>query len=130
MKWLTEDYKDYLKDETKAFAFLATTMADGTPQVTPVWFNVDGEHILINSAKGRVKDKNMRARPDVALVIIDYEYPEKYLQVRGQVVDITEEGGDAHINQLAHKYRGKDFNVLPGQVRTIYRILPKKVNTY
>ena len=75
MDKLPKDMVYLLADETKAFAFLATTMADGSPQVTPVWFSTEGEFILVNTAKGQVKDKNMRARPDVALVIPDPENP-------------------------------------------------------
>ena len=67
-------------------------MADGTPQLTPLWFNSDGEYILINSAKGRIKDKNMRARPAVAVVIQDPKDQNRYIQIRGRVVEITEEG--------------------------------------
>ncbi len=119
-----EQYLDLLKDETKAFLFLATTMPDGSPQVTPVWFNIDGEHILINSNEGRVKDRNMKARPKVAMVIQDPSTPYRYLQVRGEVVDYIREGADEHINQLSFKYDNKPFNHRPGQKRIIYKIKP------
>jgi predicted pyridoxine 5'-phosphate oxidase superfamily flavin-nucleotide-binding protein len=75
MRNIPEKLQDLLSDDKKAFAYLGTSMADGTPQVTPVWFNADGEYILINSAAGRVKDKNMRARPRVALCISDPPHP-------------------------------------------------------
>ncbi len=121
------DSKQYLlKDETRAFAFLATLMPDGSPQVTPLWFNTDGEHILINSAKGRVKDLNMRARPQVALTIMALDKPYDYLQIRGEVVEITEEGGFDHINELARKYGRYPFGGPRSDVRVTYKILPTR----
>lgn len=120
-------HKKLLEDESKAFAFLATTMPDGSPQVSPVWFNTDGEHIVINSARGRVKDKNIRARPQVALSIIDMDDPYLSMQIRGRVVDVTFEGGAEHISILSRKYRGRDFDIPEGQTRTVYKIIPEKI---
>jgi PPOX class probable F420-dependent enzyme len=116
-----EKYLDLLKDETKAFLFLATAMPDGSPQVTPIWFNTDSEHILINSVKGRTKDRNMRARPQVAMVIQDPHDPYRYLQIRGEVVDYTTEGAFEHINALAQKYE-RAWTQSPNQERVIYKI--------
>lgn len=130
MKNIPEKFLKLLEDETRAFAFLATLMADLTPQVTPVWFNTDGEHILINSAKGRIKDVNMRSRPDVALAIPNPDNPYNYLQIRGQVVEITEEGADEHFQTLAQIYTGKPFVTPEDQVRVMYRILPEKVDAH
>ena len=107
MKNIPESHLDLIKDEKKAFAYLATTMDDGSPQVTPVWFNVDGEYLLINSAEGRVKDRNIRARPGIALVIVDADDPYRYLQLRGKVVEYTMDGADDHIDALSFKYTGK-----------------------
>jgi PPOX class probable F420-dependent enzyme len=106
MSTVPSAYKDLL--EKKAFASLATVSADGTPQVTPVWFDWDGKHIRVNTAKGRIKDKNMRSRPTVALAIMDPENPYRYLQIKGRVASVTETGADAHIDALAKKYLGKD----------------------
>lgn len=127
---IPKDYLDLLKDETKAYLFLATTMADGSPQVTPVWFSAEGEHILVNTAKGRVKDRNMRARPHVALVIQDPATPYRYLQIRGRVDGITEEGGDEHINALSLKYDGKPWKKTEGQTRVIFKIFPEHVDAH
>lgn len=124
MKQVAESQEYLLKDETKAFAFLATLMKDGSPQVTPLWFNTDGEYILVNTAKGRVKDENMRARPEVALVIMDLADPYHYLQIRGRVVEITEKDAEAHIHALSQKYHGRPFTFPEGQVRVIYKIEP------
>jgi PPOX class probable F420-dependent enzyme len=121
-------FHDLLKDETRAFAFLATTMPDGTPQVTPVWFNTDEEFILVNSAEGRVKDKNMRLNPRVALAISDPKNPYRYIQIRGRVVEITKEGARQHIDQLSKKYTGRDTytTASPAEQRVIYKIRPEK----
>jgi PPOX class probable F420-dependent enzyme len=129
MRYL-ETYQDLLDDEKKAFAFLGTVMPDGSPQVTPVWFNTDGKHILVNSAEGRVKDRNMRARPQVALAIMDPEDPYRYVQFRGKVVEFTYEGAEDHISALANKYLGveKFKKNNPQEVRVIYKILPDKVD--
>src|SRR5258708_7856034 len=94
---IPENYLDLF--DKKAFAHVATLMPDGTPQVTPVWVDYDGEHILINSARGRRKDKNMESNPAVALSIQDPDNPYRYLEVRGPVVEITEAGASAHIDK-------------------------------
>jgi PPOX class probable F420-dependent enzyme len=124
MRSIDPNLLDLVEDETKAFAFLSTIMPDGSPQVTPVWFNTDADHILINSAKGRVKDRNMRARPAVAMTIMEMENPYRYLQVRGRVVEITEEGAVEHINTLSAKYFGRPFSLHQGEIRVIYKIKP------
>lgn len=114
----------------KAFVHLGTLLADGTPHVTPVWCDFDGTHIRINSAKGRVKDKNMRRNKRVALSIMDPENGYRYLAVRGEVVEITEQGADAHIDSLAKKYLDKDKYPFrqAGEVRVIYKIRPERVS--
>lgn len=121
-----DNFKDLFAK--KAFAHLGTVMPDGSPQVTPVWCDFDGTHIRVNSAKGRVKDKNMRRNPKVALALQDPENPYRYLQIRGQVVEITEQGADDHIDSLAKKYLGKDKypNRRPGEVRVTYKIKPDR----
>jgi PPOX class probable F420-dependent enzyme len=132
MMQIPEALQDLLTDEKKAFIYLATTMPDGTPQVTPIWFNTDGEHILINSAEGRIKDKNMRARSNVALCIADSANPYRYLQIRGKVVEITTQGADEHIDALSFKYRGvsKYPNRKAGEQRVTYKILPTKIDAH
>jgi PPOX class probable F420-dependent enzyme len=110
----------------KALAHLATLMPDGSPQVTPVWVEYDGTHVLINSARGRQKDRNLRRNAAVALSLSDPDNPYRYLEVRGRVVDITEQGADAHIDRLAKKYLGVDSYPWrsPTEVRVTYRIQP------
>jgi PPOX class probable F420-dependent enzyme len=128
MQYVPQSYQDLLRDDTKAYAYVATVMPDGSPQVTPVWFNTDGRFILINSARGRVKDRNMRARSLVAILITDPRDPfYRYLQIRGRVVQISEEGALEHINALSMKYRGQPWEPTPGQTRVTYRIEPISV---
>jgi PPOX class probable F420-dependent enzyme len=112
--------------QKKAFASLATVMPDGTPQVTPVWVDYDGGRVIVNSARGRRKDKNMKLGASVALAIMDPDNPYRHLQVRGRVSEVTEQGADDHIDRMAKKYLGKDKYPFrqPGEVRVIYKITP------
>ncbi|MCU0513492.1 MAG: PPOX class F420-dependent oxidoreductase [Anaerolineae bacterium] len=118
---------------TTTFPTLVTVMPDGQPQGSIVWFSYDGRHILVNTARGRQKDKNMRARPQVTLVFVDPQNPYRFLEVRGQVAEITEEGALEHINQLSERYTGKkdfyqDMPERRGQeVRVIFKIEPLRV---
>ena len=113
----------------KSFAHVATVNAHGIPQVTPVWIDYDGEYILMNSARGRKKDRNLRESPRIALSILDPDDPYRYLGVQGEVVEITEEGGAEHIDKLSRKYRGRAYSLPAGQVRVIYKIRPLRVWT-
>ena len=119
-----EKYLDLLKPETKAYLFLATVMADGSPQVTPVWFDYDGEHILVNTNEGRTKDRNMKERPKVAMVIQDLADSYRYLQIRGEVIGYTREGANEHIDMLSHRYRDKAWDYHPEQKRIMFKIRP------
>jgi PPOX class probable F420-dependent enzyme len=112
--------------EKKAFGSLATLMPDGTLQVTPVWVDFDGKRVIVNSARGRRKDRNMNAGASVALAIMDPDNPYRYLEVRGRVAEVTEQGADEHIDRMAKKYLGQDKYPFrqPGEVRVIYRIDP------
>ncbi len=119
-----EEFLDLLTDDSKALLYLATSMSDGSPQVTPVWFNREGECIVINTNEGRAKDRNMKARPKVAMTIQDPNDPYRYLGIRGEVVSYTREGADEHINWLSLKYDNKPRVPKPGERRIIYRIKP------
>ena len=119
---------DLLLPEKKAFASLALTLADGSPQVTPIWFGWDGTHIILNTARGRVKDKVMRRGGKVALLIVDPNDSYRYLQIRGRVMDETEEDAYDVICDLRLKYRGdRDYPKNPGEVRVTYKVLPEQV---
>jgi PPOX class probable F420-dependent enzyme len=127
---IPEKYRDLFNK--RAFASLATLMPSGEVQVTPVWVDVENGNLLFNSARGRVKDKNVRRDPRVTLTLIDPDNPYRYLEVRGRVVNITEKGADQHIDKLAKKYLGVDKYPYrqPGEVRVLYRVKPEHVHAY
>jgi PPOX class probable F420-dependent enzyme len=129
MRLIPDEYQDLIKDETRSFGFLATLMKDGSPQLTPVWFNTDETHIMINSARGRVKDRNMRRDRRIAFVIMDPKNPYRYIQIRGKITEITMDGAKEHIDKLAKKYTGSDHytNFSPNEQRVIYKILPENL---
>ena len=129
MAGIPEKYLDLF--QKKAFAQLATFMPDGSPQVTTVWVDYDGQHVLVNSVKGHVKDKNMRRDPRVGLDILDPENPYRHLSIRGRVVEITEQGADAHIDKMAKKYIGKDTypRRSAGEIRVLFKIEPNRAFT-
>ena len=127
---IPEKYRDLFNK--RAFASLATRMPNDDVQVTPVWVDVENGTVIFNSARGRVKDKNVRRDPRVTLTLIDPDNPYRYLEVRGRVVDITEKGADQHIDKLAKKYLGVDKYpyAKPGEVRVLYRVKPEHVHAY
>lgn len=116
--------------DKKTFVHLATVMPDGSPQVSPVWIDHEGGYIVINSAKGRVKDRNIRRNPKVALSLVDPDNPYQTVSVRGRVVEITEKGADRHIDRMAKKYLGQDKYPYrkASEVRVIYKVLPDQVS--
>ena len=127
----TDLFNTYLDLFTKkSYANIATLMKDGSPQVTPVWVDYDGEFILINTAEGRQKMKNIMRDPRIALSIQDPDDPYRKLIVRGRVIEETEQGADEHIDKLAKKYTGADTyqNRIPGMVRVILKIKPEHVS--
>ena len=117
--------------QKKAFANLATVMPDGRPQVTPVWVDYDGKYVLVNSARGRKKDLNMRRDPRVSLAILDPDNPYRYMEIRGRVTEVTEDGAAQHIDKMAKKYLGKDKYPFaqPGEVRVLYKIEPEHISS-
>ena len=126
---IPEKYADLF--EKPAFGNLGTIMKDGSPQVTPIWVDYDGKYVRINSALGRVKDKNIRRDPRVSISLQDPANPYRYLEIRGKVVEITQNGADDHINKLSQKYLGKPVYPFrqPGEVRVLYKIEPEKVSS-
>ena len=128
MTTIPEKYLDIFQKQS--FAQLATLMPDGSPQVTPVWVDYDGQYIVINTAKGRVKDRNMRRDPRVGIDLLDPDNPYRHLSIRGRVAEITEMGADEHIDKQAKKYLGQDRYPLraPGEVRVLYKIEPQVVH--
>ena len=118
--------------EGRNFAHIATLMPDGSPQVTPVWVDYDGQYVLVNTAEGRAKPRNVRRDPRVALSVVNQENPYQMVSIRGRVVEVTTEGADEHIDKLAKKYLGQDEYPFrqPGEQRLIFKIEPEHVVTY
>ena len=129
MAMIPDSFSD-LMNQKKAFANLATVMPDGTPQVTPVWFDYQDGMVRVNTAKGRVKARNMTEGAPVALAIMDPDNPYRHIQIRGRVRRVTEQGADAHIDSLAKKYLGKDKYpyAQPGETRLTVEIEPTSVS--
>jgi len=117
------------------FVTLVTVMPDGQPHATPVWCNTDGDYVLINSTRGRQKDRNMTRDPRVSIVAIDPKNPYRWIEVRGKVVEITEKGAVEHINALSKLYTGNEdyYAFSPAakgkETRLKYRIEPVKITT-
>jgi PPOX class probable F420-dependent enzyme len=126
---ISDKFLDLFKK--KAFAHLATLMPNGEPQVTPVWVDYDGERVVINTAEGRQKDKNLQRDGRVSLSITDPDNPYRYLEVRGRVSERTTSGADAHIDKMAKKYMDKDKYPFrqPGEVRVIFKVTPEHVSS-
>jgi len=130
MATIPDSHLDLLKKP--AFGSLVTLYSDGRPQVTPVWVDYDGTQVIVNTARGRVKDRNMKREPRVALAVQDPANPYRYLAIQGRVVEMTENGADAHIDAMAKKYLGQEKypGRRPGEVRVIAKINPDKVQAY
>jgi PPOX class probable F420-dependent enzyme len=126
---MPDNYLD-LVTQKKAFASLATLMPNGSPQVTPVWIDYEGGMIRMNTAKGRVKARNLQPGARVAMSVMDPDNPYRYVQIRGRVANVHEAGADAHIDALAKKYLGKDTYPFrrPGETRIMYEIEPLAVS--
>ena len=123
---IPEKYLDLFNK--KAFASLATLMPSGQPQVTPVWCDFQDGHVLVNSARGRQKDRNMRRDPHVALSIQGPDNPYRYVEIRGRVTEVTEgPAAEDHIDRMAKKYMGLDKYPYrqPNEQRVLYKIEPE-----
>ena len=127
---IPDSHRDLLSREKKAFAHLSMVTKDGEPRVWPMWFDYDGEHVIINTVQGYVKLRNIGHDPRVAVAVSDPEDPTRYVQIRGRVVDVTTEGGAEHIEKLARKYTGEPYAWYGGrdQVRTIVTIAPEHMS--
>lgn len=113
----------------KNFANVATTRRDGSPQVSPIWVDFDGTHIILNSEEKRAKVKNLRRDPRVSVSVFDQGNPYSYVQIQGRVVELTPEGGAEGIDKMAQKYLGQEkypYNK-PDDVRIVIKIEPLKI---
>jgi PPOX class probable F420-dependent enzyme len=114
----------------KNFPVIATINADGSVQTSVIWAKRDGDAVLFATVRGRLKERNMRRDPRISLSVFDLEDPLKYVEIRGRA-EITEEGGRELINELSHKYDGKDFRTEPPEVvRVVVRVVPDKITGY
>ncbi len=130
MAKLTDRQIEFLKEPY--IAEFVTLMKDGSPHITPVWIDTDGEHVLVNTAEGRVKTRNARRDPRVAVGIYDPESSyTRVLNVRGRVVEITTDGAAANIDDLSEKYNGvRPYpNHNPDQPRLLLKILPDRIDS-
>jgi PPOX class probable F420-dependent enzyme len=122
---LTDEQAQLLKG--KNLATVATLRRDGSAQLTPVWIDWDGENVVFNTAEGRFKPRNIRRNPVVSVQVVDHDDPYRWISVTGQA-EIVEDGAEEHINELAHRYRGRDYSYFPGEKRLIVRIKPERIN--
>ncbi len=115
--------------EEPNLVFIATIMKDGSPQLSPVWADFKDEHVLVNTAEGRIKHKNILRDPRVAISIVNHNNPLDMTTIRGKVVDIIPDYEYKHANKLTKKYMGKEFYPFkqPGEKRIIFKILPERV---
>jgi len=114
----------------KNFAFLATLMSDGSPQVTPTWVDIEGDYVIVNTAQGRLKHKNIARDPRVAISVVDQANPYNMVAIRGKVIEQTTKGAEDHIDKMAKKYLGMDKypGRAPGEKRLLLKIKPDKVH--
>ena len=124
---LTDKAKKYL--ESKAFGHVATVNTDGSPQVSPVWVEHDGVNVIVNSEDKRLKVRNLRRNPAVSVSIQNPDNPYEYIEIRGNAVEITPNGGSEGIDRLAKKYLGQDkypYNQA-GDLRVVIKIEPTRI---
>ena len=125
MRKLSPTQVEFLR--RRQFAHVATVNADGSPQVTALWVDTDGEAVLLNTAKGRVKHRNLLRDPRIAISIVDFENPYSSLTVTGRA-QLIDEGALEHIRSLQEKYHGnRDFPLQPGEERVIIRVAPERI---
>ncbi len=127
---LPDSVREFLKKPN--FAVLATISPTGRPQATPVWFLLEGDHILINTSKGRVKLRNVQTNPEVALEVHDLTNPYQYVQIRGKVVAFDTANGPRDIDRLSQRYRGRAYQYPPTDApanRVSITIQPRAMNT-
>jgi len=115
--------------EERNLVFIATIMKDGSPQLSPVWADFEDEHVLVNTAEGRIKHKNVLRDPRVAISVVNQNNPLDMTTIRGKVVDIIPDYEYEHANKLTKKYMGKEKYPFkqPGEKRIIFKILPERV---
>ncbi len=130
MNIIPESHRDLVSDESKAIAYLATTLSDGAPIITPVWFGVIDEHICFFTGESSLKARNMIARPDVSVVLQDPDDIYRYVQIRGRYVKHVSEGARDWLNDVSMRYIGKTYTDDPSPDGVIVFIKPERVNVF
>jgi len=130
VKLVPEDYRDLISDDSKAIAYLSTTLEDGSPITAPIWFGVQDELICFVSSPNSLKVRNMLHRPQVALLIQDPDVVYRYMQIRGRYVKQTTAGSAGYLHLLSNRYIGKDYPTELGGDDVIVYIKPEKVNVF
>jgi PPOX class probable F420-dependent enzyme len=122
---LTAELQQLLRK--RVVCFFATTMPDGSPQMTQTWIDTDGTYVLINTVEGHQKVRNVRRDPRVMISVVDPSHWERAVSIRGHVVEITREGADMHFKHLIQRYLGGQEYPYgrPGQVRLLLKIAPE-----
>ncbi|MCW5875760.1 MAG: pyridoxamine 5'-phosphate oxidase family protein [Anaerolineales bacterium] len=128
LEHIPESHRHLLEDATKAFAFVAAAAPSG-PQLTMVWFNTDGQHILFGTTDKAAKFRFFSKDPRIAVAIPDPQNPYQYLQLRGKV-RLTEEGAVEHTHELSRKYTGEDFKIPEGVKRVKYIVTPGSITAW
>jgi PPOX class probable F420-dependent enzyme len=121
---LNDRHAELLRSDN--IAVVTTIGADGVPQQTPTWVDFDGDHVLINTAEGRVKPRNIRRNATVSVCVVDCEDPYNWVSVAG-TAELVHEGAVKHIHKLSRKYTGDDYPLQSGEERVIVRITPERV---
>ncbi|HEV3478627.1 MAG TPA: PPOX class F420-dependent oxidoreductase [Gaiellaceae bacterium] len=124
MAALTEEQARLFKEPN--LATVATIRRDGSAQLTPVWIDWDGENVVFNTAEGRAKPRNIRRNPLVSVQVVDPKDEYRWVSLTG-LAEIQEEGAVEHIHELSRRYRGRDYDLTPGQQRLIVRVKPERV---
>ena len=127
MSKLTEKDVELLKRPN--LAIIGTIRADGTPQLTPTWIDTDGEHLLVNTAEGRAKPRNLRRDPRVSVSVVDHDDPYWWISITG-TAELTHDGAEEHIHELSRRYRGRDYDKPQEPRRILVRITPDRISRY
>lgn len=130
MQVVPESHRDLVAHDSKAIAYLATTMPDGSPIISPIWFGVVDDYICFFTGLSRLKTQNMIARPDVAIVFQDPEKVYRYVQVRGQYVKYVEDGAREFLDELSNKYVGTDYDDSASSDGVLVYIKPERANIF